>query len=878
MEADADAAAAANNNNNSDADAAANNNIELDDCSLNNKTQDLHVGDWILHKTELGIMYKKKDMRVSKILRIDPKGTFKLLLNTGIGVPDDSLVAKVAIGDKGELTLLGGFMSLVESEPEEYGISFNLHTGGDATVEDVLRGIADEAQKMIDALNKHLDDTFENLYCEDDPVKTSDGPPVDVADREDDAPAAPLDILGTPDTSHETQNETRKRRAESSPCSSDGSPPMDNVDSREPTDETLLQTNDRHVAVSGGNYVVPMGTSKTMVENEHKSTSVPPIQTEVGAPVDLTLGIDDGSTKTRPLSVSFLLLDMNDFTIDVSPRESESYMHEVLTNVCCTIGVSYAVIPDDAGYDPYAKVPLCCYKAVLKEVIENDIDAKPIPEAALFYAERAIENANLVEPSETQLITWGVPSTIVKILKPHQRKAIKFVAKNQGRALIADDMGLGKTLQAIASMTLYRNEWPMIVFCPAGAKSHWMDEFAQWLGNDIRVKELDGTAFDLSKVDVAICSVDSAAKYFKDGVIAMQQYRCVILDESHLIKTEATARSRVIVPFLRNANRVILLSGTPAFSRPEELWPQIHGIGMYWEDHENYLCSFCGKGLSNTRKHMLLYTMLSGTLMFRRQKQHCLPNLPSKCRFLFKFEPVDTSTVCVDDVRSVRANILSGNGQLAALSKQDDNILEWIKKNSDKESEKHLMKCYQNTGLLKVPKVVLALQEFLRDEECGKLCIFGHHKEVLDAIQHCAQLSKSNSIRIDCGVKSTSRRRALVNSFQNDPAIRVALLGLMSASTAITLTAGATVWFAELTWTPSIHLQAEDRIHRIGQQSNRLNYLYFIAEGTLDEDMWRLIKKKYTDIGEFINGDCDAKVVINGTHHSILEVVSGFRS
>jgi len=567
MEADADAAANNDNNNNSDADAAANNNIELDDCSLNNKTQDLHVSDWILHKTELGIMYRKKDMRVSKILRIDPKGTFKLLLNTGIGVPDDFLVAKVAIGDKGELTLLGGFMSLVESEPEEYGTSFNLHTGGDATVEDVLRGIADEAQKMIDALNKNLDDTFENLYCEDDPEKTSEGPSVDAADREDDTPAAPLDILGTPDTSHETQNDTRKRRAESSPCSSDGSPPMDSVDSESPpcltgvleshspaADETLLQTNDRHVAVSGGNYVAPMGTSKTMVENEHKSTSGAPIQMEVGAPVDLTLGIDDGSTKTRPLSVSFLLLDMNDFTIDVSPCKSESYMHEVLTNVCRTFGVSYAVIPDDAGYDPYAKVPLCCYKAVLKEVIENNFGAKPIPEPALFYAERAIENANLVEPSETQLITWGVPSTIVKILKPHQRKAIKFVAMNQGRALIADAMGLGKTLQAIASMTLYWNEWPMIVFCPAGAKSHWMDELAQWLGDDIQVKELDGTAFDLSKFDVAICSVDSAAKYFKDGVIAMQQYRCVILDESHLIKTEATARSRVIVPFLRNAN------------------------------------------------------------------------------------------------------------------------------------------------------------------------------------------------------------------------------------------------------------------------------------------------------------------------------------
>jgi SNF2 family DNA or RNA helicase len=43
-------------------------------------------------------------------------------------------------------------------------------------------------------------------------------------------------------------------------------------------------------------------------------------------------------------------------------------------------------------------------------------------------------------------------------------------------------MGLGKTIQGIASMAIYRHEWPILVLCPSGARYHWETEFQQWLG------------------------------------------------------------------------------------------------------------------------------------------------------------------------------------------------------------------------------------------------------------------------------------------------------------------------------------------------------------------------------------------------------------
>lgn len=44
------------------------------------------------------------------------------------------------------------------------------------------------------------------------------------------------------------------------------------------------------------------------------------------------------------------------------------------------------------------------------------------------------------------------------------------------------------------------------------------------------------------------------------------------------MKNHRTARTKAAVPIMHNAKRLILLSGTPALSRPMELFTQISGI------------------------------------------------------------------------------------------------------------------------------------------------------------------------------------------------------------------------------------------------------------------------------------------------------------
>ena len=65
----------------------------------------------------------------------------------------------------------------------------------------------------------------------------------------------------------------------------------------------------------------------------------------------------------------------------------------------------------------------------------------------------------------------------------------------------------------------------------------------------------------------------------------------------------------------------------------------------------------------------------------------------------------------------------------------------------------------------------------------------------------------------------------------------------MAASQGLTLTAASTIVFAELTWTPSILNQAEDRAHRIGQK-NSVNIYYMNGRGTVDDQIFELIHNK----------------------------------
>ena len=72
---------------------------------------------------------------------------------------------------------------------------------------------------------------------------------------------------------------------------------------------------------------------------------------------------------------------------------------------------------------------------------------------------------------------------------------------------------------------------------------------------------------------VVVVSYDLAAKMSTE--LTQKAFKMVIADESHYLKSGDTLRTKTLTPIIKSAKRAILITGTPALSRPMELFPQV---------------------------------------------------------------------------------------------------------------------------------------------------------------------------------------------------------------------------------------------------------------------------------------------------------------
>lgn len=187
-------------------------------------------------------------------------------------------------------------------------------------------------------------------------------------------------------------------------------------------------------------------------------------------------------------------------------------------------------------------------------------------------------------------------------LLPFQRKGVQFAIETcQGRVLLADQMGLGKTIQAIAIGARYVEEWPMVVFCPASLKHNWAEELERWLphilnSTDVNIvrSSSDFERLDRAKVSVVSYGMVAAANSAVGKRLTEMRPQVVILDESHNIKSRKAKRTLALRPLIEGAKRAVLISGTPALSRPAELYTQVASLRpKLFKSFTNYAKRFC---------------------------------------------------------------------------------------------------------------------------------------------------------------------------------------------------------------------------------------------------------------------------------------------
>lgn len=412
---------------------------------------------------------------------------------------------------------------------------------------------------------------------------------------------------------------------------------------------------------------------------------------------------------------------------------------------------------------------------------------------------------------------------------PFQRAGIAYGDLARDRYMIADEQGLGKTIQALGRIQA-KQQFPAIIVCPSAVKVKWARACDQAFGDNRTVQILDGKTPAKIDADIAVINYDILS-FWSKAIIAAGP-KALILDESHYIKNrkaKRTVAAKAIAKAVPKDGAVILLSGTPILNRPIELIEQLDVMGRLddfggstgfisryvgWERND-----FAGGNVPVKNGAINLPELnekLRSTCFVRRLKKDVLKELPEKRR--------DVIPIATDTKAYAKAYESARNAIRDGLSKAEE--LAEIQNLRRAAAEAKLNGCID------------WIEDFLESGE--KLVVFARHRDIQERI-HTAF---PGSVRI-AGVADQTKqaRQDAMDAFQNDPEVKLAVVSLDAGREGIDLYAASNLAFVELGWNPGVHDQAEDRIHRIGQDRGTMMY-YLLAEGTIDEEMARLIESK----------------------------------
>ncbi|XP_049876323.1 SWI/SNF-related matrix-associated actin-dependent regulator of chromatin subfamily A-like protein 1 [Pectinophora gossypiella] len=427
-----------------------------------------------------------------------------------------------------------------------------------------------------------------------------------------------------------------------------------------------------------------------------------------------------------------------------------------------------------------------------------------------------------------------VEATLKHKLMPFQEEGVRFGIARRGRCMIADDMGLGKTFQALAIASYYKHNWPLLIVTTSSMRETWQSKIHELLPsvpmmNIVTLTSGKDTQLVADRqTEVVIVSYKIAGMY--TDLLKSKKFGVVIIDESHYLKSHKAQCTVALTGITKTASRVLLLSGTPALSRPAELFTQLSLIeprlfGSYTDYGKRYCAgkqTNFGWDMSGQSNLAELQILLQRKFLIRRTKEQVLTTLEEKTR----------ESVILDST-------------LLEFSKADHEELSQMaqKYNATKSSDKHaaLITFFSESARVKIPAVCKYLRQLV-PAESGKFLIFAHHRNMVEAI--CSTLDELGTHYI-CIVGSTpaATRAELVDKFQHTQSCRCAVLSVTAANSGITLTAANLVLFAELHWNPGILTQAESRAHRIGQQRG-VCVRYLLAPRTCDDYMWPMLQGK----------------------------------
>jgi SNF2 family DNA or RNA helicase len=513
-------------------------------------------------------------------------------------------------------------------------------------------------------------------------------------------------------------------------------------------------------------------------------------------------------------------------------------------------------------------IPELWYGSGPNEVIipDNEKNVKQIRLILERYPLEILSKAVWQRKTRTKIIKKSTNIKIEKLSKAipkkqfrgkllnFQKMGLDFLLKSSGNALLADDMGLGKTVQTLAYIASEKQSLPALIVAPLVTLTNWQREIEKFMkkkSKNGRIVENDvptitairsGKRSEIFNYDFYLINYELLHKRQAD--LAKLNIKTIVCDEVQHLRSKTTQKYRAVktLASIKSIKYRVGLSGTPIYNHGSEIWPIVDilkpGLLGNFKEFCEYFCyqDEKGKAIVVPKKRVDLRQILQRDVMLRRKKSDVLKELKDKVRYKNKID--------VDETYYEKE-----------LTKIDRRFIE-EERYADTEFKKSriIQTAIQSerlaAGVAKLPHVIDFVKNIMEIEE--SVVVFCHHRDIHKLLHEKLQEFNPSSI---IGGQRDKDRQDNIDRFQNGDT-RLIVVGLRAGNLGINLTRAKYVIFAELDWSPAIHRQAEDRLHRIGQKNTVFAY-YLIGKRTLDEHVADILVGKSYEIDAIMDATYD---------------------
>ncbi len=495
-----------------------------------------------------------------------------------------------------------------------------------------------------------------------------------------------------------------------------------------------------------------------------------------------------------------------------------------------------------------------------------------------------------------------LPKDLKAKLRTYQREGYHWMFQLQKKEFggcLADDMGLGKTLQTLALLLKLKREKNAIHITDPSAESGQLDLFKSdeiveeiqaaslivlptslvhnW-ENEIRkftpslkVYSYVGLqrkkAVDISKIarfyDIILTTYGTVRNDI--DLLKNTTFFYVILDESQYIKNPSSKTYQAVLK-LHSKHRLVL-TGTPIENSLSDLWSQMNFLNSGLLGNLAFFKRFF---ITPIEKHGSVESqeklqLIIRPFILRRKKEEVAKDLPPLMEQIRFCEMTEKQLQLYNKEKSIIRNTILESIEKEGIQKSSFVILQGLTKLRQLANHPRLLEHDNENESGKMDEIFEMLENLVAENH--KVLIFSSFVTHLKLLQDKIE---SRSWKYSWLTGKTTKRKQVIDQFQNDPENRIFLISLKAGGVGLNLTSADYVFIIDPWWNPAAENQAINRAHRIGQDKHVFVYR-FITENSIEEKIQQLQERKSLLADKFINSNNPFKSI------SKDEIVEMFR-